>query len=178
MSGGLVNKLDALLQGVPVLEHVMRTVKASGLAWHIVRPAGGTKGMGDSIALGVNATSSAAGWLILPGDLPLVQPETLCQVALALASHPVAVPNCRQQAGHPVGFGAECFDALACLNGDAGAAAVVRAHRALGQVLDLVVDDVGIGMDVDTVEDLACARAWLEDATHAASQAREKDGEH
>jgi molybdenum cofactor cytidylyltransferase len=48
--------------------------------------------MGDSIAAGVRATADAAGWLVLPGDLPLIQPATLRAVAQALARHPVVVP--------------------------------------------------------------------------------------
>ena len=76
-SGATTHKLDALLSGTPVLMHVINAVKASGLPWHLVRPPGGTAGMGASVALGVRATPDAPGWLILPGDLPLIQPATL-----------------------------------------------------------------------------------------------------
>ncbi|MBT9442673.1 MAG: nucleotidyltransferase family protein, partial [Acidovorax sp.] len=34
-SGGQVHKLRALLAGVPVLEHTLAAVRASGLAWHL-----------------------------------------------------------------------------------------------------------------------------------------------
>ncbi len=50
-------------------------------------------GVGDSIARGVGATQNAAGWLILPGDLPLIDPGSLRRVAQALASKPVVVPS-------------------------------------------------------------------------------------
>ena len=81
-SGGQVHKLRALLGGKPVLEHTLDAVRASGLPWHLEDA--GHPGMGDSIAAAVRATSHSNGWLILPGDLPLVLPSTLRQVAAAL----------------------------------------------------------------------------------------------
>ncbi|MFT3758183.1 nucleotidyltransferase family protein [Thauera sp.] len=161
-AGGRTHKLDALLAGKPVLEHVLRSVAASGLACHVVRPVNGTDGMGDSIARGVAATPDAAGWLILPGDLPLVGARSLLRVAEGLASQPVVVPFCGMQQGHPVGFGRECRAALMALGDDAGAAAVVRAQRQAGRVLDLQLDDEGITLDIDTPDDLARAEALLE----------------
>lgn len=160
-SGGAVHKLDAPLDGVPVLQRVLSTVQAAGLEAHLVRPVGGTSGMGDSIAMGVRATAHAAGWLVLPGDLPLVRPGSLRQVAQALASDPVVVPWWQGQAGHPVGFGAECFEALAALGGDTGAASIVRAYRAAQRVADIELDDPGCRMDIDTVDDLGRAEVWL-----------------
>ena len=47
-SGGQVHKLRALLAGVPVLEHTLAAVRASGLPWHLEDA--GHPGMGDSIA--------------------------------------------------------------------------------------------------------------------------------
>ena len=160
-SGGGTHKLDALLGGVPVLQRTLAAVRASGLACHLVRPKGGTPGMGHSIALGVQATAQAAGWLVLPGDLPLVRPGSLRQVAQALSAHPVAVPWCGGRTGHPVGFSAECFAALSALSGDTGAAAIVRAYRQAGRVADVALDDEGIRLDVDTLDDLHRAEACL-----------------
>lgn len=74
-SGGSCNKLDAKLGQKTVLEHTVHSVEMSGLQWLIVRNARG--GMGSTIAAGVASTRDASGWLILPGDLPLVKPETI-----------------------------------------------------------------------------------------------------
>jgi molybdenum cofactor cytidylyltransferase len=164
-SGGTTHKLDALLGGMPVLQHVLNTVAASELPCHVVRPEdtphADLRGMGDSIAHGVAATADAAGWLILPGDLPLVRPDTLLRVAEQLAEHPVVVPFWQQQHGHPVGFGPTCRPALMALQGDTGAAAIVRAHRQTGQLHTLRLDDPGIVMDIDTQDDLARAETRL-----------------
>ncbi len=150
-SGGQVYKLKALLGGRPVLEHTLDAVKASGLPWHLEDQ--GHPGMGDSIAAAVRATQYAAGWLVLPGDLPLVQGATLRELALELAQHTVVVPMYQGQRGHPVGFSAACGPELMRLSGAEGAAAVLRAHPAAR----IVVDDIGTVTDIDTVEALQAA---------------------
>ncbi|WP_323017685.1 nucleotidyltransferase family protein [Castellaniella sp.] len=164
-SGGGMHKLGAPLHGIPVLERVLQTVTASGLPCHVVRSEqdarGNPSGMGDSIARGVRATAQAEGWLILPGDLPLIMVDSLLQVALNLASYPVVAPIWNEQQGHPVGFGAECFAALAALHGDTGAASIVRAHRHAGSLMTLPLNDPGIATDIDTLDDLARAEALL-----------------
>ena len=152
-SGGTGSKLHAPLGGKTVLQHTLDAVRASGLPWHLEDA--GHEGMGDSIAAAVRATAQAGGWLVLPGDLPLVRPETLRAVAATLARHAVVVPCYRGQRGHPVGFGAECGEALSALSGEQGAAQVVRAQAALNRMAAIEVDDPGIVVDVDTVADLA-----------------------
>lgn len=158
-SGGGGSKLQALLGGVPVLQRTLDAVQASGLAWHL--EAAPHPGMGDSIAAAVRATREAGGWLVLPGDLPLVRPETLQAVAAALAAHAVVVPEYRGQRGHPVGFSAGCGAALAALSGEQGAASIVRAQAAAGRVLALDVHDAGIVTDIDTTADLARAEQLI-----------------
>ena len=154
-SGGTVHKLQALLGGKTVLEHTLDAVRASGLPWHLEDA--GHPGMGDSIAAAVRATRDAAGWLILPADLPLIQAATLLQVAAALQTHDVVVPVYQGSRGHPVGFGAACGPALLALQGNQGAAPVVRAHAAI----ELIVDDIGCVTDIDTLDDLARAQALV-----------------
>jgi molybdenum cofactor cytidylyltransferase len=160
-SGGATHKLSALLAGQTVLTHVLAAVQASGLPHHVVDADASRPGMGDSIAAGVRATPDAAGWLVLPADLPLVRADTLRAVAAALGQHPVAVPVYQGARGHPVGFSAACRDALLDLKGNQGAAPVLRAYQAINSVAFLALDDIGIVTDVDTVDDLARAEALL-----------------
>jgi molybdenum cofactor cytidylyltransferase len=153
-SGGQTHKLKALLAGKPVLQHTLDAVVASGLPWHLEDA--GHPGMGDSIAAAVRATAQAPGWLILPGDLPLVMAATLLRVAKSLTSSEapeVVVPVYHGARGHPVGFSSACGPALMGLTGDKGASAVVKAHAAL----NLLVDDEGCVTDVDTLEALQAA---------------------
>jgi molybdenum cofactor cytidylyltransferase len=168
-AGGTQHKLDALLQGLSVREHVLKAVQASGLSWHMVL-AEHTQhvhnpGMADSIACGVAATRNADGWLILPADLPLIQPTTLQFMAKALYDATqqatpcdVVVPLYQQQRGHPVGFSKACLQDLLQLTGDKGAASVVAKHNSL----QLPVDDVGCVTDVDTPALLEAAQQLLE----------------
>jgi molybdenum cofactor cytidylyltransferase len=151
-SGGGTHKLQALLAGKPVLQHTLDAVAASGLPWHLEDA--GHPGMGDCIAAAVRATPEAAGWLILPGDLPLVQSATLQAVADALAQHAVVVPMFKGTRGHPVGFSAACRDALLDLKGNQGAAPVVRAQAAINSVAFIDVADEGAVTDIDTLDDL------------------------
>jgi molybdenum cofactor cytidylyltransferase len=113
------------------------------------------RGMGHSISCGVGERSGAPGWLILPADMPLVRPSTLLAVAKALELQTVVVAQYRGQRGHPVGFAAELYSELLMLTGDDGARRVVMRYPAHGEE----VTDPGVLLDIDTVSDLAAARA-------------------
>ena len=113
------------------------------------------RGMGHSIAAGVSARPEAPGWLVLPGDMPLVAPATLLAVADAVAEHPVVYAQHHGRRGHPVGFAAELLSELRQLSGDEGARRLLARYPAHG----IELDDPGVLVDVDTVEDLAAARA-------------------
>lgn len=107
-------------------------------------------GMGYSIASGVSARPHASGWLVLPGDMPMVQPRTLLAVAAALEHHPVAYAQHRGRRGHPVGFSAELYSELVMLSGDEGARRLIARYPAYA----VECDDPGVLMDVDTEADL------------------------
>ena len=154
-SGGTTHKLQARLGNLTVLQHTIAAARASGLPWHVEDA--GHPGMGDSIRAAVKATPQAYGWLVLPGDLPLIQPATLRLVAIALAFHEVVLPRYQGERGHPVGFSASCGPALMALRGDKGAAGLLRERP----VHALVVGDAGCVTDIDTVDDLERARLLL-----------------
>ena len=111
-------------------------------------------GMGHSISAGVAVRPHAAGWLILPGDMPLVQPSTLVAVARLLDDHPVVYAQHRGKRGHPVGFAPELYSELLALGGDEGARRLIARYPAFGVELD----DPGILIDIDTTDDLEAAR--------------------
>lgn len=160
-SGGRVHKLQALLAGKAVLEHVLDAVRASDLPFYVVRADPRLPGMGDSIAAGVRATLQASGWLILPGDLTLVKPATLRAVADRLAIHSAVLPVCGGVRGHPVGFSAACRTDLLNLEGNQGAASVLRAQAAMNLIAFIAVDDAGTLTDIDTLDDLHRAELLL-----------------
>lgn len=160
-SGGTVHKLQALLAGKPVLQHTLDAVRASGLPWHVEDA--GHPGMGDSIAAAVRRTADAAGWLVLPGDLPLVQAASLQAMAQVLLDQRavVAWPEFAGERGHPVAFGRECLDDLLALSGEKGAAPVVRKWAGQGRGLAVPVQDEGVVTDIDTVQALVRAERLM-----------------
>ncbi|MBX3645700.1 MAG: nucleotidyltransferase family protein [Rubrivivax sp.] len=116
-------------------------------------------GMGHSIAAGIAARADAPGWLLLPGDMPMVRPATMLAVAAALEHHPVAYAQFQGRRGHPVGFAAELYSELMMLSGDEGARRIVARYPAIG----VDVDDPGTLLDLDTEADLAAMRALAAD---------------
>lgn len=131
-------------------------------------PGAGRLGMGYSIAAGVASRPQAGGWLVLPGDMPLVQPATLSTVAGGLAHHAVVFAQYRGRRGHPVAFSAELFSDLVQLSGDEGARRVIARYPSFG----LEVDDPGVLVDVDTEADLLALQASAAPAPASLQQPR------
>jgi molybdenum cofactor cytidylyltransferase len=111
-------------------------------------------GIGYSISAGVSNRPDARGWLIMPGDMPLVRTSTIQRVAAELDNHPIAFAQYRGRRGHPVGFSAELYSELVVLSGDEGARRLVSRYPAYG----VEADDPGVLLDVDTRADLARLR--------------------
>jgi molybdenum cofactor cytidylyltransferase len=172
------HKLEQDIGSQSVLDSTLRNVLGSGLPHVIVTtqplvsmarrhvaerdivvlPEAGSRaglGMGYSISTGVLARSGAPGWLVLPADMPLVTSGTLAAVGDALQHHPVTYAQHRGRRGHPVGFAAELYSELATLSGDEGARRLTARYPAWG----VEVDDPGVLVDVDTLEDLSALRA-------------------
>ncbi|RQO55276.1 molybdopterin-guanine dinucleotide biosynthesis protein MobA [Paucibacter sp. KBW04] len=107
-------------------------------------------GMGYSIAAGVSASGDADGWLIMPADMPLLRPSSILAVAAAIEQYPAAFAQYKGRQGHPVGFSPELYSELLELQGDEGARRILARYPS--QAVE--VDDPGVLVDVDTVEDL------------------------
>jgi molybdenum cofactor cytidylyltransferase len=141
----------------PFADLARRSVAARGVV--VLRGVGTdgatSLGMGYSIAAGVAARPDASGWLILPADMPLVQPATVQAVARELEHHPVVYAQHKGRRGHPVGFATELYSELVTLSGDEGARRLVARYPAFG----LEVEDSGVLIDVDTTADLEKLRS-------------------
>ncbi|MFM0052210.1 nucleotidyltransferase family protein [Caballeronia grimmiae] len=169
---GVQNKLLAPLPGgVPVaVQSARRLLAVAAEVVAVVRPGAETlasvldeagckvvvsadagRGMGATLAAAVRATPDAGGWIVALGDMPWIEPATIEAVARALdAGAELVAPYYRGTRGHPVGFSSVHRDALASLDGDAGARGI------LARVTPLIVevDDPNVLRDVDLPSDL------------------------
>lgn len=108
------------------------------------------RGVGDTIAAGVQACANAPGWLVLPADMSRVCATTLLRVAEALRTHAVAYAQHRGRRGYPVAFAAEMYSELVALTGDEGSRRLVARYPACA----VEVDDPGVLGDIDAVPEL------------------------
>lgn len=112
------------------------------------------RGMGTSIACGVEASQEASGWLITLADMPYVKTTTLQQLVDRLsAGADIVAPLYRQQRGHPVGFQQRYKDELMALHDDIGARPVIARHR--NQLELIQCTDAGVIRDVDALSDFS-----------------------
>jgi len=112
-----------------------------------------SRGLGASLAAGVESSASAAGWIVALGDMPRVTPATIRAVKEALEKGAtIAAPFHDGGRGHPVGFSAPLRDELLVLDGDVGARGILERHAK--EITRVQVEDRGIFVDVDTPEDM------------------------
>ncbi len=123
----------------------------------VISEAEAARGMGHTIAAGVQARSQASGWLVLPADMPLVGAPVLQAVAAALVRDAVVFAQHHGRRGHPVGFSAGMYSELLSLTGDEGARRLLARYPAVG----VETEDPGVLFDIDTEADLDAARAML-----------------
>lgn len=128
---------------------------------HILQAPSSPIGMGTSLAAAVSALlvssdphhQQCKALALMLGDMPGVRAETLQALAGRARHDNIVRPHHQGRAGHPVIFGRAFWPALAELQGDEGARALLRRYPSHVVMLD--VNDPGILTDVDTVEDLS-----------------------
>jgi molybdenum cofactor cytidylyltransferase len=109
-------------------------------------------GQAASLRRGVSALDDADRVIVTLGDAPLITPEVI-ELFLEQPGGTRATFNGRP--GHPVVLGPEQLEAVAALRGDEGARGLLRG----GPTIEC--GGLAPGIDVDTVADLAAARALL-----------------
>jgi molybdenum cofactor cytidylyltransferase len=184
--GGEASKLVAPLAGKPLVRHAAeaalgsraaplvvvtghdrRAVEAAleGLEARFAHNAGYIRGLASSLRTGVAALpASAAGALILLGDMPAVTPALIDRLIAAFDEQPdalAAAPILDGRHGNPVLLSRALFGAIAKLDGDEGARKLLKGAAA-GQVIEVEVSGMAAMLDVDTPQGLAEARRALE----------------
>lgn len=125
----------------------------SAVGMQVIENPAAQDGMGTSLAAGVGAAASAAGWLVALADMPWIRPATMVAIAGALYTGAALVaPIHRGRRGHPVGFTAQWRGKLEALEGDQGARYLLARH--VGELVLLPTSDPGVLLDVDSPADL------------------------
>ena len=120
------------------------------------------RGMGISLAAAARhlltrpaPAGQLPGCAVVLADMPWLRPDTLRLLLQHAASDRIVVPVYQGRRGHPVVFGGSHLPALAELDGDTGARALLQRHGAL----EIECDDAGILHDIDTPQDLLTGNA-------------------
>lgn len=158
---GSGNKLLAMLNGKPVLQHTLENAQATGRPVFVVsQPSDqaihqlaekaslilcSSQGLGESLAAGIRTCSDYDGWVITLGDMPWLQTTSYLAVIRALETYPLVRPVINGQPGHPVGFQRQFYAELSSLSGDTGAKRLLQNFPT--HCIEL--EDEGCLLDVD-----------------------------
>jgi molybdenum cofactor cytidylyltransferase len=159
-AAAIATEVDALYLVVPP-DATARIAALEGIPSVLVEHAGRDAGMASSIRAGIEALPAEVDAVVIAlADQPLVARDVvrrLCERWRDGGAVAVA-PRYRDGRGHPVLFGRATFGALAALEGDTGARALLDS---LGDAIALVPVDGSAPVDVDTPDALrALAAVW------------------
>lgn len=121
----------------------------------VVEPAGPAATMLASVQAGLRALPPAStGWLVMPGDLPLVSQAVYHAVVERHRRAPdrVVIPTWEGRRGHPSLFPASLRDEALALDPTADSLRTLLERHA-GLIETVPVDEPGIRADLDTPED-------------------------
>ena len=166
----------AELDGMPLLEHVLRTM-TSALVGRVVVVLGSAadeigaavnlhgadplvctrweEGQAASLACGLAELASCEAVVVTLGDQPRMSADAIRRVIGARGGAVAVRATYNGEPGHPVLLEPELFEALRDVSGDKGARNLLLSVP----VLDVPCDDLGGGEDVDTPAELDALRA-------------------
>ena len=146
-----------LLAALPRVVAVVRpgatalVTELAGAGCEIVVCDDAASGMASSLVRGLTHGINAPGWVIALADMPRVQPQTIAALDAAIgAGADIAVPTYHGVHGNPVAFAPTHLPYLLRLQGDEGARSLLKKFF----VTDIMVEDAGVRLDIDTPADL------------------------
>ena len=185
---GAENKLLAIIDGRPMLTHVLDCVASLSLSrkivvvrrddgdvarlidtrlFDIVENSNAADGMGSSLSAGINACGDVDGAMLTLGDMPFVQPATYLKLLATFHKHSdktIVAPVYKGRRGHPVLFRRQHFAELKTLDDDTGAKHIIAAN--VSTFLAVPTEDEGILQDVDKpAHDVTLIAARIPDRT-------------
>jgi CTP:molybdopterin cytidylyltransferase MocA len=166
----------AELEGLPMLEHSLRAMRATPVGrvvvvlgssadeiertvdLHGAEPIVCTRweeGQSASLACGLAELAHCEAVVVTLGDQPRVSPDAIRRVIGSRNGAPAVRATYQRRPGHPVLLERHLFEALRDVTGDKGARNLLLSVP----VLDVPCDDLGGGEDVDTPAELDALRA-------------------
>jgi molybdenum cofactor cytidylyltransferase len=140
-------------------ERIARDFARSGLEARLVENPRYASGQLSSILVGLDAVDrpDVEAALVTLVDVPLVSASTVRAVldAYRRTEAPVVRPTRGTEHGHPLLVARSLFGALQRAEAEAGAKPIVRAHASVAG--DIVIDDPGAFLDIDTPEEYEAA---------------------
>jgi molybdenum cofactor cytidylyltransferase len=144
---------------IAVTGHARGEVEAAlaGLPLGFVDNPNYPSGLASSLRTGLEAApESAAGAIVLLGDMPDITAAMIDRVIAGFLAEPgaiAAIPVHAGLRGNPVLLGRRLFDRVAVLQGDEGARGLLR--EAGPEVVEVALDEPAVALDIDTPGDLA-----------------------
>jgi CTP:molybdopterin cytidylyltransferase MocA len=166
----------AELDGVPLLEHALRTMTAAPVGRVVAVLGSGAdevaagvdfhgadaivcsrweEGQSASLACGLAELEACEAVVVTLGDQPRISPDSIRRVIAARNGAAAVRATYGGNPGHPVLLERELFKPLRNISGDKGARNLLLSV----QVLDIPCDDLGGGEDVDTPAELDALRS-------------------
>jgi molybdenum cofactor cytidylyltransferase len=152
---------------IAVTGHERRSVEAAldGLEIQFAFNSAYATGLASSLRTGIAAMpASAAGAIVLLGDMPSVTVALIDRLVAAFADRPDALaiaPRHRGGRGNPVLLSRALFSAIDQLDGDEGARKLL-VDAAPGRIVEIELAGEEAALDVDTPQALAKAREAFE----------------
>lgn len=112
------------------------------------------QGMASSLREGLSHVDPRSGAaLIILGDQPFIQPQTLHQIVKAYrkSGAQIVIPSYQGNRGNPVLLDRSVFSEVMALEGDTGCRAIFSNH--LDAIFKVEVEDPGILLDIDSQDD-------------------------
>jgi len=151
---------DTVLIMVPSLDHP-RVAALEGLKATIVVVENWADGMSASLKAGISALhASVSAAMILPADMPEITGQDMATLAAVFHASGVKILQAAAAdgtAGHPVIFHRSLFAEFATLEGDRGAAPLLKTHRK--SYAAFALEGTRAVLDLDTPADWAHWRA-------------------
>jgi molybdenum cofactor cytidylyltransferase len=145
------------------MAEVIRTYHSADQVVFAVNDAYAHTDMLASVKIGLRVLPPCDAFFLLPGDMPVVRPDTFRSLADRMADTGalLAFPSYHGQQGHPALISARLIEPILGYHSDGGLAQLWG--RYVRETVVVPVEDAGCVIDADTMEDYAAMLEYMEE---------------